>query len=587
LHIILLRDYLKKMRKSEFSNKIIIRILITAFIITGSLFFSHKINAASLSISPSSSTVSLNNIVTVKVLVDTGGKYINNAEATLQFPTDLLEVVSINKNSSVFSLWVEDPNFSNYTGKITFNGGVATPGYNGNSGSIASITFKAKKQGIASIIFTDGAVRENDGLGTDILISKNGGNIQIGAIKPVEIPQTTDDKNAVPSKPIITSLTHPDQNLWYTDNTASFSWKIPSGVTSLKTLFNKVPNSEPTISYDNSITGKTLNNISDGTYYFHLRFYNLVGGSVIAHYKVNIDSIPPVLSNLSDRIDNNHNILRIHGEDATSGIDYYNLSIDNGLIIKVRENELTNDEYILPVLSEGTHTVDIVVFDKAGNKTESTIIVSSPAIEVPTISLNTKEIESGDSIIISGKTNYSEGQIVVVVESDGKEIKRYTQKVLTDGTFSITTDKIRQTGLVAIWAKEVFSETVESGQSEKLYLKVNETEAVRITLSIFYPLLGIIVIIAIVIIIFIMLYLGWHKYFGLRKKIKEESKETAIEIHKAMLLLKDELNDQLEALERIKIERGLNDKEEAVFNEIKDNVNKIEQFIAKKLKDLI
>ena len=54
-----------------------------------------------------------------------------------------------------------------------------------------------------------------------------------------------------------------------------------------------------------------------------------------------------------------------------------------------------------------------------------------------------------------------------------------------------------------------------------------------------------------------------------------------------MLLLKDELNSQLESLEKTKKERNLNDKEEKIFGEIKDNVDNIDDFIEKKLKKLI
>ena len=110
-------------------------------------------SAASLYLSPSSSNVSAGNIISTKVSVDTSGKSINNAEGTIQFPSDLLDVVSISKGSSIFSLWVEEPKFSNGEGKITFNGGLPNPGYVGSGGNIISITFRAKKAGTATIVF--------------------------------------------------------------------------------------------------------------------------------------------------------------------------------------------------------------------------------------------------------------------------------------------------------------------------------------------------------------------------------------------------------------------------------------------------
>ena len=56
------------------------------------------------------------------------------------------------------------------------------------------------------------------------------------------------------------------------------------------------------------------------------------------------------------------------------------------------------------------------------------------------------------------------------------------------------------------------------------------------------------------------------------------------EVHKAMLLLKEELNDQLKSLEKVKIDRSLNEKEEVIFNEIRDNIDGIDDFVEKKLK---
>jgi hypothetical protein len=143
------------------------------------LFFINKASAATLYIKPSQTEISVGNIVSVTVGVDTSGKAINNAESIIQFPPDLLEVVSVDNNLSIFSIWVEQPNFSNNVGQITFNGGIPSPGFQGSDGKIISIIFKTKKAGIASVIFSSSAVRENDGLGTDILNEKFGSNINI------------------------------------------------------------------------------------------------------------------------------------------------------------------------------------------------------------------------------------------------------------------------------------------------------------------------------------------------------------------------------------------------------------------------
>ncbi|MEX2013948.1 MAG: cohesin domain-containing protein, partial [Parcubacteria group bacterium] len=135
------------------------------------LSFWGRADAALLYFSPSSGNQTTGNILNVNVLVNTQGKTINNADATIRFPANLLEVVSVSKSGSIFSLWVEEPSFSNTAGTISLNGGIPTPGFTGSAGRVASIAFRLKAPGSASLVFTSGAVRANDGYGTDVLSS--------------------------------------------------------------------------------------------------------------------------------------------------------------------------------------------------------------------------------------------------------------------------------------------------------------------------------------------------------------------------------------------------------------------------------
>lgn len=58
--------------------------------------------AASLYLSPSTKQVSVGDILSVRVLINTDGKPINNSQAAISFPADLLEVVSLSKSGSIF-----------------------------------------------------------------------------------------------------------------------------------------------------------------------------------------------------------------------------------------------------------------------------------------------------------------------------------------------------------------------------------------------------------------------------------------------------------------------------------------------------
>ena len=99
-------------------------------------------DAATLYLSPSSGQYTVGDILSASVIVNTQDKAINNADAVIYFPSDLLEIVSLSKSGSIFSLWVEEPSFSNGAGTISFNGGVPTPGFTGSAGKVLSIVFK-------------------------------------------------------------------------------------------------------------------------------------------------------------------------------------------------------------------------------------------------------------------------------------------------------------------------------------------------------------------------------------------------------------------------------------------------------------
>ena len=538
------------------------------------------LQAATLSVLPSSSSVAVGNIVSVRVSTNTSGKFINNSEATVQFPPDLLEVVSVSKSSSIFSLWVEEPVFSNYAGTVSFNGGVANPGFNGSSGSIATITFRAKKVGTASIIFRDGSVRENDGLGTDVLISKNSANIIIG---PTPEAPSTPSNASTPAKPVVSSGTPPDQDGWYALDTASFNWTVPGGISSIQAILNKTPNSIPSVTYDTSVTQKTLRDLSDGTFYFHIRYSNSSGWGQTAHYKINVDTTAPLAFTPTVRSEKNQNFLRLDARDTISGISYYVIKIDDGESIKINKNELVKEEYLLPVLKQGTHKVVVTAYDRAGNTVSAETEFESSFVSPPTISLSADEIQKGDSVTIDGTSAYVGQEVQVTLELSGKILKQYKQKISGDGTFRITTDRIKSVGTISIWAENLFPGGVKSGTSPKLYLKVNETPVVMVTFALFW----LVMIIALFTVLLFILYMGWHKFFGLKRKVDKELERIAAESHKAMILLKEELDNQLEVLEKTKVDRTLNKKEEAIFGEIKKNVDDIDNFIDKKLKKLM
>ncbi len=142
--------------------------------------------AADLHFSPSTDNFNVGNIFKVSVLVDSENESINSAETVINFPKNLLEAVSVSKFKSIFSMWAEEPTFSNADGQISFVGGLPTPGFTGINGKVLEIVFKTKKAGNARLLFSSGAVYANDGFGTDVLANSYQANFALGLEKQIK-----------------------------------------------------------------------------------------------------------------------------------------------------------------------------------------------------------------------------------------------------------------------------------------------------------------------------------------------------------------------------------------------------------------
>ena len=233
----------------------------------------------------------------MSVILNSEGVAINNAEAKIIFPTDLLEVISISKGNSIFSFWVEEPIYSNLTGAITFNGGIPTPGFTGSNGTVISVVAKAKKAGRADLIFSDATVRANDGLGTDVTSPVRGISINVSPGEQIAPTNLKTGKQAETQELVeIKSISHPDQAKWYPNNAPEFEWKLPEGTLEVRTLISKSSSATPSVSYIPPISSKEVGEMADGVYYFSLQARTSSGWGSVSRYRVSIDMTLPIES---------------------------------------------------------------------------------------------------------------------------------------------------------------------------------------------------------------------------------------------------------------------------------------------------
>ena len=277
----------------------ILIILIFFFTFTSSV----KGANGSLYLSPSSGVYEVGNTFSITITMNTGGTAVNAAQGFLSFPLDKLSVTGISKTGSIFSLWTDEPAYSNSSGTIVFGGGIPSPGYANSAGKIITITFKVKASGVASVNWKSGAILANDGEGTNILADMNGGSYTLKpiAVNPLAEPMAPSPK--APAKIDISSSTHPDENKWYSGSTVKFSWELARDITGVSILFDQEPASDPGPLSDGLFDTKTYTSISDGIWYLHLKLRNEYGWGTIEHFRVQIDTTPrPQITNCPKRL---------------------------------------------------------------------------------------------------------------------------------------------------------------------------------------------------------------------------------------------------------------------------------------------
>jgi hypothetical protein len=93
---------------------------------------------------------------------------INALGATISYPKDSLEIVSISKEKSFFDLWTEDTAIAEEAGEIRFSGGTTKQGGITGTGTVLTLIVRAKTPGVAQLVFKNVQVFPNNASGKAI-----------------------------------------------------------------------------------------------------------------------------------------------------------------------------------------------------------------------------------------------------------------------------------------------------------------------------------------------------------------------------------------------------------------------------------
>lgn len=387
-----------KYRKPQFKNGNRQMFLKSSFfvllLILFSTFSAKEINAAQLLLSPSAGTFEVGSTFEVGVYLNTQGETINAIEILLSFPANKLQLVSPSIGQSIVGIWTNAPQYDNKNGTISLQGAIPG-GVNTSKGLITKLAFRVKSVGPATIRFLDQSkTLLHDGKGTNVLQ-----NI-VSGVYTLALPP--------PAGPIVSSKTHPDPSIWYSNPNVVFQWTEDSEPDGYSYVLSDSPGDQADDIMDDNKDSVLYSNVSDGIHFFHIKSIKdgRWGGS--SHFAVQIDVQPPSEFPLkilpSNRTTQRKPIAEFLTTDSGSGIDYYELKIiplqgqvdtklsDQPLFIEVQS------PYILPELEIGTYNVVVRAHDKAGNYQDSVTHLSiiNPVFEM----IKGEGIKIGDRFVI-------------------------------------------------------------------------------------------------------------------------------------------------------------------------------------------
>jgi hypothetical protein len=511
------------------------------------------VHAATLKLTPETGVYQVGGTWTARVVINTSGKPINAAEASLTYNPKEIQVLGISKANSIFNLWTIEPTFSNAGGKVSFGGG-SPSGYTGAAGTVMSVTFKALQTGTPKVNFSNGSVLAADGQGTNVLSGMTGGTYTVSAAS--ESPQAEPEPQYVapsnaPAAPKVISSTHDDQTKWYTASTAQLSWTVPSDVTAVRTLLDQRKGTIPTVVYDPPIRSREITDLT-GENYFHIQFKNADGWGKVSHYRLAVDALRPesftiALDETATSSPRKH--LRFEAKDADSGIAYYMIQIDGGERVKWVDGE-GKGIYELPTLGPGEHTVVAEAYDRAENSLVASISFAVQAFEAPRFLDYPEEIGTNIIPVFKGETR-PEARVYVRITKVGDEQATTPEYELVSdaaGKFTFIPEGRLGLGTYEVVARAVTKEGAESASSQAVRIAVQESAVSRVGNSLITLLSVAIPLVALIVLLVLLLIYSVGHIRRARARLLKEVHGAEDTIHDEMAAVIEDIRAHIEGL---------------------------------------
>lgn len=500
-------------------------------------------------VSPASGTFNPGDTFKVTALVASPDQSINAVGSVLVYPPDLLEVANISNSGSVVGVWLRNPESSATSGRISFEGIIVNPGYQGNGGKLFEVTFKAKAGGLAAVGFDDGKILANNGEGTNVIGSSRGGQYTL-TTEPII--------SAAPPKPVIVSPNHPNQSGWSNKSSATFQWTIPTGVTGESFVFNSTAGTIPPEKSSGLDTSKDFGDLKEGVYYFHLRFENSLGWGPTTHYKIQIDLTPPETPKIdlpdAPETENPMPTINFTSKDALSGIEGYEILLHG----PDGEQKIisTDNSKVLPKLKPGKYAITVIATDKAGNTASADAAISIKQIVAPSITDYPRSILPGETLVFKGLCLPRSQVIFTLTRDDGFQ-DQHDLRSGDESSYVAVWPRLLDVGNYTVSAKQINQLGAESGPSESVHFEVARPVILFQIGSIRFDATSLIISMSLfALLLFTLIIYEYVFAFLRRKKLVKMLTESYHTIHREFLKLRQEADSipvsQLGPMEMIK-----------------------------------
>lgn len=262
-------------------------------------------------------------------------------------------------------------------------------------------------------------------------------------------------------------------------------------------------------------------------------------------------------------------------KDISSGIDHYEIQIDNSAVETWKDSG--NNTYETPLLNPGKHTLLVKAVDAAGNFLEKSTEFTVEGLEPPTIIEYSKELQSGEILTIKG-TTYPSSDVIIWIQKGRAKPKNYNIISSENGEFILSIDKLSR-GNYTIWAEVINKNGLKSNPSQKINILVKSG-------AIFSWIINLPILLIPLIILILLVSYFCYKCITFKRKVRAEVYGAKTVLHKSFEFLKKDIQYEIKSLTKIKNTKQLLEQAERMSKQFKRDLDNAEKGIKREIDDI-